>query len=425
MLLRDEQADRRMAEAPSLLAYLPRILWYPLSGHGPGALLLFTVLLWLGVQSVFGMALLAIATPWVFHYAEGVIEQTAHGRATPPVFGGDMIFLGSNATALRPLIGVGLIAGAYALVVAGGHGTAAQASVLVAGAFLFPAFMLVLTVENSVLAALNPLQVAPAIIAIGPAYLAVCMILSAAAVTALFAASQTALFVALFVAIYLWLMSFHLLGYIAYHRADRLGLRVKVAAPTDESRRFEEQAMRLAAVLAKIDAALAHQDLDAAGAALYAEPGGPADLRLFHEELFEQVQVATRRRPELIHAQGQRLIALLIREKRLARALDIAETCFDAHHDFATAEPAHAVVLAEAALQAKRDGVFARLTRDAAQRYGNDPAAVSLAFLTARFCCERERDDARAREILAPLLQHTAHPQHRQIAAYARAITGK
>lgn len=415
---RDAAADRRMAETASLAAYLPRILWYPLSGHGLPALLMFTFFLWMGMQSVFGMALFAIAAPWVFHYAEGVIDATAHGRATPPRFGGDMIYIG-GMRAMRPLIGVGLIAGAYIL--SYDHGTGARIAALGLGALLFPAFMLVLTVENSVAAALNPLQLVPAIAGVGRAYPAICLALAGSAAVIIYAVNQAALLGALFVSIYLWLMSFHLLGYVAYHRAEKLGLRVKTAAPTDDSRRMEMQEQRLATVLRNIDAALMNKDLDAAGAALHAVEGGPADARVYHEELFEQMQ--RRQKAELVHAQGQRLISQLILEKRLARALDIAETCFDTHPDFATARPGQAVVLAEAALTARRDGLFVRLTKDAPRHYGQDPAVGSLAFLSAKYWCERKHDDARAREILAPLLAQSAHPQHRQIAAYAKAIT--
>jgi len=418
MYERDAAADRRMADTPALLQYLPRILIYPVSGYALGALLLFTVLLWIGMQSAFGVALFAIAAPWVFHYAEAVIDQTAGGQATPPRFGGDMIYLGSSVRALRPLVGVGLIAGGYLL--ARQQGPAAELAVLAAGAFLFPAFMLVLTVENSVLAALNPLQLVPAIAGTGWVYLALCLILTLAAAASAFAVSGVALIGALLLSIYLWLMTFHLLGYVAFHRAAQLGLRVKVAAPTDESRRMEQQNQRLAVVLRNIDAALARKNFDDAGRALYADPGGPADVRLYHEELFEQLMA--RRKPELLHAQGQRLITQLLREKRVARALDIAESCFDAHRDFGAAQAAQAVTLAEAALLARRDGLFERLLRDAPARYGADPATVALAFLNAKFWCERRGDDAKAREILKPLLAHTAHPQHRQIAAYARAL---
>src|SRR5262249_30028088 len=153
MFERDHAADQRMAETPSLATYLPHILAYPFSGYALGVLLMLTVCLWMGIQSMFGIAMLAIVTPWTFHYAEAVVDQTANGQAPPPRFGGNMIFLGSNARAFRPLIGVGVVAFAY--IFAGSRGPGAQLLVLAIGAFLFPAYMLLLTIENSVAAALN------------------------------------------------------------------------------------------------------------------------------------------------------------------------------------------------------------------------------------------------------------------------------
>jgi hypothetical protein len=418
MLERDAAADRRMADTGSLLAYLPRILVYPLRGHAPGALLLFTVCLWFGMQSVMGIALFAIGAPWVFHYAEAVIDQTANGRATPPRFGGDMIFLGSRWSAFRPLVGVGFIAGGWFLL--RDHGPAAQFAVLVAGAVLFPAFMLALTVRNSMFAALNPVYLLETMARVGRVYFVICGVLSAVAATIVYNANQTLQFGLLFVAIYLWLMSFHLLGYIAFHRAEQIGLHETGGATTDFSRRMEEQTARFAVVLRNVDAALNAGNLDAAARALCADPGGPADVRLYHEELFEQMQ--RRRKVELIHLQGQRLITRLLWEKRAERALDAAETCFDAHRDFTPEHGAQAVTLAAAALKARRLGLFERLTHDAATRHAGTPTAASLLFLTAQYQCDVRRDEARAREILTPLLAQTKHPQHRQFAAYAKAL---
>ncbi|MGQ0586620.1 MAG: hypothetical protein ACT4PK_05415 [Gammaproteobacteria bacterium] len=415
---RNAAADRRMAETGQLVKYLPRILLYPLSGHALATLVLLGCLLLLGMQSIFGVALLAITAPWTFQYAEAVIEQTASGRATPPQFGGEMIFLGSNFNAFRPLVGVALAVSGLA--VARQYGAGAEIAVLALTAFLFPAFMLVLTVDNKLLEALNPFRLGSVILAVGGVYWVLCLLLALAAVGVAVSVNSGVEAVAIFGSIYLWLVAFHLLGYITFHRAEQLGFEVKHGAVTEASRAMELQVERLAAVVRNVDAALNAKDLDGAGRALIADPGGPADPRLFHEELFEQVQ--RRRNIALVHLQGQRLLGLLVREKRLARALDVAETCFDAHRDFQPDTPAQAIALAEAALQARRDGLFARLTHDAATRYAATPAAVSLQFLAAKHACEHQRDEARARELLQPLLAQTAHPQHRQIAALARIL---
>lgn len=416
-LERDPAADRRMAETPNLAKYLPRILLYPLSGHALATLLLLGTFLWLGMQSIFGIALLAIAAPWTFHYAEAVIDQTAAGRATPPQFGGEMIFLGSNFGALRPLLGIALAVSGWKF--ARAYGPDAEIAALAVAAFLLPAWMLLVATHDSLLVAFNPAKLIGAIVGIGVTYFAVCLILALAAAGVVVSVGTGVQPVAIFGSIYLWLMTFHLLGYVAYHRAEQLGFPVKTPAPTEASRAMERQSERVAAVLRGVDAALNARDLDGAGRALLSDPGGPADPRLFHEELFEELQ--RRRNVALVHLQGQRLVSLLVREKRLARALDIAETCFDAHRDFAPDTGAQAVALADAALQARREGLFQRLTHDAATRYAGTPTAVSLQFLAAKQACDK-RDEARARELLRPLLAQKDHPQHRQIAAFAKAL---
>ena len=418
MLERDQAADRLMAETASLAKYLPHILLYPLTGHALWVWLLLTMLLWIGMQSIFGIALLAIAAPWTFHYAEAVIEQTAIGRATPPPFGGDMIFLGSNFSAFRPLLGVALAVTLWGFARVRGPG--AEIAALAVSAFLFPAYMLLLTAHNSLLVAFNPLKLVGAIIAVGPVYFVVCMILALAAAGVVETVGSGIQIVAVAASIYLWLMTFHLLGYVAYHRHERLGFPVKTPPPTDKSRAMDRQRERLAAVLRNVDAALNAKDLDGAGRALLADLGeNLPEPRVFFVELFEQLQ--RRRNVALLHLQGQRLISLLVGEKRLSHALDVAETCFDAHRDFQPDTPAQAIALAEAALEAKREGLFQRLTGDAATRYAGTPTAASLQFLVVRQAYDK-RDEARARDLLLPLLAQTAHPQHRQMAAFAKIL---
>lgn len=420
MMYRDEAADRRMAETPSLAAYLPYILAYPLRGHGPAVWLMLTIMLWFGMQSVMGIAMFAIAAPWTFHYAEAVIDQSALGRATPPNFGGDMIYLG-GMRAMQPLVGALPIVGAYVLTLDAGRGS--QLVLIAASALLYPAFLLVLAAEGNLYSALNPLRAVKTMFSIGAPYFLVCGLLGGVAALAIYAVGSLALFGALLVTIYLLMVVFHLLGYVAFHNHEKLGLLLKRPPPTDESRALEAQGERLKAVLSRIDTAATPEE---GYKALLAENVIPGDPRLFHEELFEQLQhkgqVQAKREP-LLHAQGARLIGVLLRGKRAARALDIAETCYDFHRDFQFEVPAHAVELAQLALQQKRLGLFRRLTHDAAARYGADPAAVSLAFLTARDAYENGHDEARARDILQPLLMHVGHPWARQIAAYARALT--
>lgn len=415
--LRDPAADQRMVDTPSLLAYLPQILLYPLSGHALAALLLFTVLLWIGLQNITGIALLAIASPWVFQYAQGVIERTSIGQATPPIFGGDMIYLG-GLSALRPLAGIGLLAGAWQWARATHPGT--EVVVLIVGALFYPAHLLLLAIDDRLLPAFNPLALLHAMVGVGWSYFSVCLLLASAAYAAWSVASQSGLALALFVLIYAWLMACHLLGFVVFHRAEELGLSPRDRTTSDEKRAQTEFQTRLDAVLARIDDALSRRDLQAAADVLYAEAGDPERQRAFHVDLFELL--IRRRQPALLHAQGARLIALLFRENRAAQALDVASSCIDERADFAPEKPEHATALLEEALRTRQGELFDRLLGAASKQWHEPPHAVTLRFLDARASCEIRRDDARARELLAPLLVHTTHPQHRQISALARAL---
>src|SRR5690349_20634075 len=83
---------------------------------------MFAVLLWVGEQGVFGMALLAIVAPWSSHYAEAVYQGTVQGRATPPLFGGGMVYLGRLRSMLRAGLSIAAALGVWALAMRHGCG---------------------------------------------------------------------------------------------------------------------------------------------------------------------------------------------------------------------------------------------------------------------------------------------------------------
>jgi hypothetical protein len=413
--LRDAVADQRMVDTPSLLAYLPWLLRYPLSGHALPVLLMFAGLLWIGLQNILGVALLAITAPWLLRYAEYVIERTAAGQATPPMFGGDQLFIDPIAL-VRGLTAPLLVAGLWFAA----PDATARASVLVAAAALLPVYLLVLAVHGSVLAVLNPLVWIQVLAALGLYYLPLAAVLVVVIGAALLAAGKLALAGVLVVLIYAWLFACHVVGYVLFHRAERFGLaapRLVTSAEIREGAAFDERVARL---LASVDAAIDRQDLQAAADALLAD-AGPADAqRRFHEALFEALQ--SRRRAPLLLLQGARLIDVLLGAKQAAAAVDVAEICLDAHHSFAPDTLAQAIVLADEALRSRRGALLERLLAAARARFTADDATASLAFIEARYHMELRDDAARAREVLAPALRRTGHPQHAQIMAYARAL---
>jgi hypothetical protein len=413
--LRDAVADQRMVDTPSLLAYLPWLLRYPLAGHALPALLLFTGLLWIGLQSILGIALLAIVSPWLLRYAEHIVERTAAGQATPPMFGGEQLYLEPLAL-LRSASGPLLVASAWFAAADAG----ARTALLVVAALLLPAYMLVLATHRSLVALFNPLAWIGVIAALGLHYLPLAAVLAMVVGAVLLVADRLAFAGALAVLIYAWLFSCHVIGFVLFHRAERFGLTPSRAQTSAEIRSGIAFDQRLARVLAQVDAAIDKGQLQAAADALLAD-AGPADAqRRFHEALFEALQ--SRRRAPLLLLQGARLVDVLIGAKQAAAAVDVAEICLDAHHSFAPGTLAQAIVLADEALRSRRGALLERLLAAARARFTADDATASLAFIEARYHMELRDDAARAREVLAPALRRTGHPQHAQIMAYARAL---
>jgi len=214
----------------------------------------------------------------------------------------------------------------------------------------------------------------------------------------------------------------HMVGYVAYHQHEKLGIGVHVARPTAESRALEEQQERLASLLKQMDKLLDARDAAAArDLMLREETADLINLRSFHEELFEALR--QRHQDALSLVQAERLIQLLVKEKRFVRALDIWEQCLDFAKGFVPAPAGLAGPLAEQALKEKRLKLFACI--DAAVQARQPPGEewVCLQFLKAQALVE-QKQDAAALALLAPLVVRGPHPWAPRIQALHKALQG-
>jgi hypothetical protein len=413
---RDDDADDRLAGTPSALAYLPQLLAYPLTGFCPPVMGLVSVFFALGMQSLFGIPLLVFSVTWMLQYLMTVIEQTAHGHAVPPPLSGDALFLDgwrTFKTLCLPLLAVS------ACTALAGSAPGAARTIAALAAFVMPAYLFSLAIDGDLASALNPLRWLKVMTGLGSAYLLPCLLLAIGAASLMWMSRTVSLGLVAFAFCYLLFLTAHLLGFVAYHRRDVIGLDTHVDDPGDKRLRAQ-QAEKLDAVLARVDERLKAGELEPAVQALLDEPGGPFNLRGFHEDVFERI--ATRGSPELMHAQGRRLIGVLLDEKRDHRALEVFETCENRHPGFEPAKPSQSLRLVQEALAARLFDRFEALVARLEASHPGSPEAVSAAFLRARYVSEQCGDDARAREILKPLLAARAHPQHAQIMAFARAL---
>lgn len=416
--IHSDAADARLASTPALWAYLPWILIYPLRGYALPVLLMIVLFVRLGTQSLMtGIPLLAITTIWSLHYLISVIARSAAGRALPPPMTADVVFLDAAKT-FKALLLPALVASAVHSLEQHGQRQAATA-VLGLGAFVMPAYFLLLAFSNKLGTAINPLQWLQVIVVTGLPYLASCALLALAVAAFLWLSGTLGIVMMVAAGAYLSLMIGHLLGYIAYHRHESLGIDVEVRHP-DEQRRERDQSERMEGLLRRIEYSLTRHDADGAERALLAEPGPADNARPFHETLFERL--LTRGDARLIHAQGRRLVSLLLREKRAARALDVLITCNDRHPHFEPETVTELATLASTALAEGHAALFSQLLKQLQARAPADPVITQLRFEQARDCCERRHDDAAALAILRPLMMQREHPLHPRIVALVRAL---
>ena len=423
MKLRDDEADARMARAGGVLAYLPWILRYPLSGFCGPVVLMITLFITLAMKSTMilpagipdtGLPLLMITLIWTIYYLMRVIQHTARGYATPPPMTGEVIYLTGG---FKPVLLPALAATAY-LALRSAYPARAQA-LLAAAAFVMPAYLFVLATEENLLQALNPLRWLQLIAVTGLAYLLPGLLFSAGVAGLLWVSSSAGITLLVAGLCYLLFMTAHLLGYLGFRRHRQLGLHIEVRHP-DEVAREREQADRLASLLVRIENCLQNKDEPGAAREIEAEPGGPVNVRGFFEDLFQSMQA--RGTTYVQHSAGRRLIAVLLREHRAERALEVAETCLNKNMHFEPQDSAQLETLARQALDGRYYGLFERLLRDIEQRYPGQAIVVSAQFMRAQYQAEHRNDEAAALALLQPLLAHTGHPQHARIAAYARAM---
>ncbi|MGE5624068.1 MAG: hypothetical protein ACM3ZT_00815 [Bacillota bacterium] len=423
--LEDPEADQLMAATPELVLYLPKLLWYPLRGYGLAVTITFGVALWIiGYAGVWGIPAAGIIFGWMGYYFMDVVQKTAVGHATPPPMGSEVMFQGDK---LRLAMLVAYLGAVWLLALSARRTGEAGLSVAVvcAGIYVLPAFLAALALQPEVYMALNPLALVKFLWHTGFAYLLAALLLAAVGFAGIGLAGHLSALTSDLLLVYGLIFVCHMVGYVAYHRQDELGIAVMVEKPTDESRAAVEQAQRLGALLKAVDMSLHDHDPHGARDALLREDAADvANPRGFHEDLFEALQ--SRHQDALMLVQGVRLMERLAREKRLSRALDICEQCLDVSKDFLP-PPALIPPLAEQAFRDKRMALFTRIADGAQARHPGGDAAVATQFLKAQALVQARQGnagtDAAALALITPLLQHPSHPWAPRIQALHKALS--
>ncbi|HEX5340768.1 MAG TPA: hypothetical protein VFX47_07795 [Gammaproteobacteria bacterium] len=418
--LHDPEADARMVAATSVWQYLPSILSYPLRGYALGVVLVIGLLFWLfDMAGIFAAAMAPITLGWLTVYLFMIVEDTALGHAIAPPLGTEVLGH-SDYGRLILVIAFWLATGALGMWLMH-HGIVhgMQICMLIA-MLIFPAFLVTMALDGSAFSALNPLRLLRFMYHTGSAYLLAVTLMGVAYVLLAMLSGAVSSLVAHMIAVYFLVMSAHLMGFIAYHRHERLGIEVMVARPSEERTRMEAQQRRLDEVLQKACALSDGGDWDAARELLRKEPAAVTDLRVYHEELYEALRL--RGQYDLSLVQGKQLVRCLVAQKRLDRALDICEQCLDVNRRFEPEPLADCVTLAEAALNAARFALFEKFISDVPSRHPQSTQAMALQFLHARWLAEYRKQDAEALAILKTLAVDVSHPWYHRVRALRQAL---
>jgi len=421
--------NRRLHEARSLADYAPQALIYPLLpenlvlvlAFGLGQALLDALLPDLWLARLLPCALVVFLLEVIAHTAQGFGEPprftaghlvAAFGRALPAIFLVGIAAASLYELAERRMFGATLLAfGAWCLVL--------------------PAMLGHLALDGEWIEALDPRRWLDCLVAGGFAcamlvVLAATVLAAPAGIELAWGAIAARLPVAGSVAadlLQVWalLAVAHLLGAAFHIRREALGLRVILAARSEDEADAESLQESVARVLALADAE-EHHRRDEAAVRLLATAGiGGHPPRAWLEELFEGA--CRRPKPYFADTAGQRLVAHLCANQQWARALEVVVHAAQHWARFQPGTLAERTALAHQAFERRAALAFRQLT-ERLDELGDAPQVVELGFLAARWRAEREDDAAGALALLAPLLARTEHPMHRRIAALDAALRG-
>lgn len=428
-------ADRHLIATPELLRYLPRLFIYPL--YPEASLTIFIVCsgLWFFSSSLFGLFFVVMFTTGLLQYTLRVLAETALGHGRPPGFGSHEA-LEFDSRLGRLLAGLLLFCG---LAYAGGQ-LAPELGLALAllGWLVFPAFTLLLALSDSLRFSLAPARLARVALLSGPLYFMLATGLALAwhygfgpllaegmadfrLESLIYSHPSLSRWLGLLAAGYLSLLLAHLLGFIAYHHHEALGLAVEADTTDIEKQDGIDPETRRRKLLETLDGMLRDKRPDQADDVLR-----HAARELDHTGQLELLDdLAVHDLWPLVRNQAQRCIEAQLAAKK--GELAVITVLRMQHHfsGFRTRTAATWLEVCRAALIHRPFDGFEKLAALASEYYPDAPELVDIALLEASFHADRRNDDERALAVLLPHKDKTQHPRHRQLAALIQALSSQ
>jgi hypothetical protein len=411
-------AAKERQEPPPFWQQLPRVFTYPAHGDAIVRIVAFSIAA--GIAKTFAMfgsivSVLLWVAIWLgfLKYCFGILERTARGHLNPA----EIYINESTGADRRPIkqfaiflffFGLAAVAGAM-------FGELALQVGFVVAALVIPAAIMVLALEESLRAAVNPLRIVATIAGIGLPYLALCAFLF------LLMQSSEYLEVALdfvlpewlaavvadMVTMYFMVSMYYLMGYALYQNHAALGIDVQVDTAM-AARAVSRKAGEPSVLGPETQGLVSEGKLEEAAARVEDRLRREWDNNKLHDQYHKLLLASGQPKPLAKHV--NEYAAKLVREKKAARAVEVYEAGRARHPELSLHDPDLALPLARQASELRRDATAFELLKGFDKRFPGHVDIPGVYMLAATILLERQGQYAMAQKIFQGVVQK--YPQH-------------
>lgn len=402
---------------------IPETLAYPMQGNAIMTLFVLTLVKLITIFPSFmlGIMINTIVNVALFRYASECLVSTSHADMKAPPYSMQI----SEAIAIKHVV-LQIILMLTSILVAIFANVWAGVAVGLLFAYILPAAIILLTMTRSLRQALNPAAWFETISLIGGAYVLLalfCMIYFAIGVAASVyfnmasgggAGGFIAELLSWFAMSYVILASFHLMGYVVYQYADRLGHEVKSddLPKTMRNLRADPDQDLIDQTQALSDAG----DNTKARALLLEHMSSRGATTLAHEHYRKLVKKDNDRAALIDH--GRRFVAVLAAQHNDKRAVEVYAETLALDNGFKPEIPDDVHRLANRATMMGQHKLAVYMTQGFGQRYPKHQQALKNTLLSARIMCEKLGMVKQAAELIRFAEQKWPdHPQKDELLA--------
>ena len=415
---------------PPFWQQLPKVFTYPANGDSLVKIVAFGVggplLKFLPLGGIwFSLCWLGFMA-----YCFGILERTARGH----LVAAEVYHQERTDRDYRPLKQIAILILFFALV---GFaklkmGDVAAQVALFAISLALPASIMVLALEERLGSALNPLKILGTMAGIGLPYLALCAFLfllmeSGSLLAGLLARvlpALPALIAAQLVTMYFMVSMYYLMGYALFQNHEALGIDVQVEK-ADAQRALEKAsgAKGVADVLGPETRGLvADGKLAEASVRIEDRLRKEWDNNKLHDQYAKVLLLEGNAKAITKHV--NEYVPKLVREKKVARAVEVYEAARKAVPDLLIADSTIIVPLAQQATDLRRDTTAFELLRGFDKRFPESPDIPAAYMLAAKILLEKQNDYAMAGKIFAHVARkYPQHPFAAEATRYAEVAT--